>query len=312
MFITITLTTPVGSSVGPFDLFSNADSYAVAFDTNIPLSTLLSGYTIELPMGATIVRVQSVGVCTNYIDLPVDCTTTTTTTVAPTTTTTTTIVDDCNCITVSVLDTQLTSGGQDLYYILNSCSGGNIDINLNNTPGTEIGDSTYFGLCSSGPIIDLFKYGSEGSEFEGIEGMNITTNETPCSINNDCVPVTPTTTTTTTAPTTTTTTTTIAPTTTTTTTEAPFTFNSVLSVDDCSDQEGIATTIVAINQDDVIVGNQLQSTSGGSITDLGIGFYRMSNNLIDGNTYQIGNIQSSTYVVQVGNNGVISQITNCF
>lgn len=91
MFITITLTTSVGSSVGPFDLFSNADSYAVAFDTNIPLSTLLSGYTVELPVGATIVRVQSLGTCTNYIDLTVDCTTTTTTTtVAPTTTTTTT------------------------------------------------------------------------------------------------------------------------------------------------------------------------------------------------------------------------------
>lgn len=92
MFITITLTTSVGSLVGPFDLFSNADSYAVAFDTNISLSTLLSGYTVELPVGATIVRVQSIGTCTNYIDLTVDCTTTTTTTtVAPTTTTTTTV-----------------------------------------------------------------------------------------------------------------------------------------------------------------------------------------------------------------------------
>lgn len=212
MFITITLTTPVGSSVGPFDLFSNADSYVVPFDTNIPLSTLLSGYTVELPVGATIVRVQSLGTCTNYIDLPVNCTTTTTTTtvaptttttttitpttttttttVAPTTTTTTTVVD-CNCITVSALDTELTSGGQDLYYILNSCSGGNVDINLNDTPGIEFDGSTYFGLCSSSPISNLFKYGSGGTPFEAIEGMTVTSNETPCSENVDCVPVVP-------------------------------------------------------------------------------------------------------------------------
>jgi hypothetical protein len=191
MFITITLTTPLGSSVGPFDLFSNADSYVVPFDTNIPLSTLLSGYTVELPVGATIVRVQSLGTCTNYIDLPVNCTTTTTTTtIAPTTTTTTTVVD-CNCITVSALDTQLTSGGQDLYYILNSCSGGNIDINVVTTPGTQIDGSTYIGLCSSGPINNLFKYGSGGTPFVGIEGMTVTSNETPCSENVDCVPVVP-------------------------------------------------------------------------------------------------------------------------
>ena len=407
MFITITLTTPVGSSVGPFDLFSNADSYVVPFDTNIPLSTLLSGYTVELPVGATIVRVQSLGTCTNYIDLTVDCTTTTTTTtvapttttttsttlapttttttsttvapttttttsttVAPTTTTTSTTaqancvtnfgagmvpciggtLDDymeaevtlqnnvsvdttftmrvyyipgtplgncnntqstididvtvpagqntylvtcgeapfideggaticsfelidppfplctptttttttaasCNCITVDVLNTQLTDGGLDLYYILNDCGGGARDVNLASTIGTEVGNSTYFGLCSSGPINDLFKYGSGGTPFEGIEGMNITPNGTICTVDGDCLPVVPTTTTTTT----------IAPTTTTTTTRAPSpTTTTTTTVVDCNciTVSALDTQLTSGGQDLYYI---LNSCSGGNI-----------------------------------------------
>lgn len=72
MIVLITLTT-AGADVGPFDLFSNTDGYSVAFETGVSRSALLAGYTSSLvPNGTTIVRVQSVGVCTNYIDITID------------------------------------------------------------------------------------------------------------------------------------------------------------------------------------------------------------------------------------------------
>lgn len=149
-------------------------------------------------------------------------TTTTSTTLAPTTTTTTsTTAQVCNCLTVDVLNTQLTNGGLDLYYILNDCGGGSRDVNLATSIGTEIGGSTYFALCGNQTLSNLFKYGPSGSPFVGEPGMNVNGSGTVCNVDGDCSPVTPTTTTTTStsiAPTTTTTTSTsIAPTTTTTT-----------------------------------------------------------------------------------------------
>jgi hypothetical protein len=89
------------------------------------------------------------------------------------------------------------------------------------------------------------------------------------------------------------------------------TFNSVLAVDDCNDQTGIATTITDINDVDVIVGAQLVSTSGGNLTPLAAGVYRMSIGLIDGDTYNLGSITVSNYIVQVDNSGNITNITQC-
>jgi hypothetical protein len=81
--VLITLTT-AGADTGPFDLYSDADSYAAPFENNVPKSSLVSGYTSSLvPDLATIIRVQSDSVCTNYIDLTIITTTTTTTTAAP-------------------------------------------------------------------------------------------------------------------------------------------------------------------------------------------------------------------------------------
>ena len=125
-------------------------------------------------------------------------TTTTSTTVAPTTTTTTsTTAQVCNCLTVDVLNTQLTNGGLDLYYILNDCGGGSRDVNLAQTIGTEIGGSTYFALCGNPTLSNLFKYGPSGSPFVGEPGMNVNGSGTVCNVDGDCLPVTPTTTTTT-------------------------------------------------------------------------------------------------------------------
>jgi hypothetical protein len=78
--VLITLTT-AGADTGPFDLYSNADSYTSPFATGIAKATLVGGYTsIVVPDLATIIRVKSTSLCTNYVDLPISGTTTTTST----------------------------------------------------------------------------------------------------------------------------------------------------------------------------------------------------------------------------------------
>lgn len=81
MLIFLTLTT-AGADTGPFDLYTDADGYALPFDTGVPKSNLTTGYYISAPSGTTTVQVRSVGLCTNFIDiiLTVPSTTTTTTT----------------------------------------------------------------------------------------------------------------------------------------------------------------------------------------------------------------------------------------
>lgn len=102
MTVLIYLTT-AGAGTGPFSLYSNVDGYVTPFETGVPKVSLttLPGYTTALvPNGTTIIRVQSTGACTNYIDIVIGATTTTTTTsgaltttttASPTTTTTTTL-----------------------------------------------------------------------------------------------------------------------------------------------------------------------------------------------------------------------------
>ena len=91
MTVLITLTT-AGADSGPFDLYSNLDSYTSAFETGVSKTALLAGYSSALvPDYTTTIRIKSSGVCLNYIDVALESTTTTTTTiVGPTTTTTTT------------------------------------------------------------------------------------------------------------------------------------------------------------------------------------------------------------------------------
>ena len=91
MNVLITLTT-AGADTGPFNLYSNVDNYTTAFETNISKGILVAGYTSTVvPPGTSAIRVKSIGVCTNYVDITVTvpATTTTTTTAASTTTTTT-------------------------------------------------------------------------------------------------------------------------------------------------------------------------------------------------------------------------------
>jgi len=90
MTVLITLLV-AGTDTGPFDLYSDVDGYVSAFETGVSKAALLAGYSSSLvPNAATIIRVKSTGVCTNYTDISIITTTTTTTTGIPTTTTTTT------------------------------------------------------------------------------------------------------------------------------------------------------------------------------------------------------------------------------
>lgn len=88
--------TVAGANTGPlFNLFADTPTpeYSVAFATDVPKSTLLTGATYTVPNDATKVLVRNVGgVCDEDLELDiVVCeTTTTTTTQEPATTTTTT------------------------------------------------------------------------------------------------------------------------------------------------------------------------------------------------------------------------------
>lgn len=74
-----------GTDTGPFNLFSNADSFSAAFETGVSKASLLAGYYTFVPVGATTVRVKSASaLCTNFVDMGI--TTTSTTTEAPSTT----------------------------------------------------------------------------------------------------------------------------------------------------------------------------------------------------------------------------------
>lgn len=67
----ITFTT-IGTDAGPFNLYSNVDGYVSAFAVGVTRTQLLAGFaTTNLPIGSTIVRARSTGVCTNFFDIVV-------------------------------------------------------------------------------------------------------------------------------------------------------------------------------------------------------------------------------------------------
>ena len=124
--IQISLVIPAGSSVGPFDLYSDVDGYAVPFETGILASEFVApGYITTPPVGTDYVRVQSNGVtCKTFIELKNICqpttttttssststsTTTSTTTIPPTTTTTTTVPPTTTTTTSSSSTTTTTT-----------------------------------------------------------------------------------------------------------------------------------------------------------------------------------------------------------
>lgn len=65
----ITLTT-AGLDTGPFNIYSNLDNYTTPFEVNVTKASLLAGFsTSAIPTNTLSVRVKSLGVCSNFIDL---------------------------------------------------------------------------------------------------------------------------------------------------------------------------------------------------------------------------------------------------
>ena len=135
MTVLITLTV-AGTDTGPFDLYSDVDGYSSAFETGVSKAALLAGYSSALvPIGTTVIRVKSNGICINYIDLPLTTTTTTTTSTSSTTTTTTTAyAGNIFIINNTTTYSELTENTMPAWYLLsggctfpilngNSCSG---------------------------------------------------------------------------------------------------------------------------------------------------------------------------------------------
>jgi len=81
----------------------------------------------------------------------------------------------------------------------------------------------------------------------------------------------------------------------------------------CQDNSGVAISIIAEEQTNIVVGQTLYSTSGGTIELLALGFYRMSTQttLVDGNTYNISTILISNFYIQVDSGGQIISKINC-
>jgi hypothetical protein len=78
--MTVLITINSGFDAGPFDLYSDADSFSSPFETNVSREDLDAGYPSALvPDVATIIRAISTGDCVNQIDLEIGTTTTTTT-----------------------------------------------------------------------------------------------------------------------------------------------------------------------------------------------------------------------------------------
>jgi hypothetical protein len=94
MNVLVTLTI-AGTNTGPFNLYSNLDSFTTPFQTGVSKASLVSGLMVTtVPDGASTIRVKSTGTCTTSVDLfiagqPSTTTTTTTQYIGPSTSTTT-------------------------------------------------------------------------------------------------------------------------------------------------------------------------------------------------------------------------------
>lgn len=92
MTVLITLTA-AGLDTGHFNLYSDINGFTSSFESAVSRDDLLAGYSSDLvPDFTTVIKIKSNGLCTNFIDVPVDpLPITTTTTIEETTTTTTTV-----------------------------------------------------------------------------------------------------------------------------------------------------------------------------------------------------------------------------
>ena len=191
VFVQLTL---AGTDVGPFTIIPLPNPAIVWGVSRIDL---LYGQTYSVPDNTNIIRIQSTGICTNYIDLIIGTTTTTTTTTAIPGTTTTTSSTTTEYVPVEYWNTQ-----QSGYFCKNDC------------------EPPLYGTCLFYTVV-AHTYSSwvsqQDADNQALADIDLN-GQTWVNENATCQADPPPATTTTTSSTTTTTTTEVPPTTTTTTT----------------------------------------------------------------------------------------------
>lgn len=96
--------TIAGISTGPFDLYSDVNNFTDPFEEGVTRESLVDGYTSNLvPEGATQIKVQSLGACTNYIIIDIAVPTTSTTSTSTTSTSTSTSTSTTTTTTTAAL-----------------------------------------------------------------------------------------------------------------------------------------------------------------------------------------------------------------
>ena len=120
MTVLVTLTL-AGTDVGPFNLFSNVDGYTTAIATGVSRAALVAGYNLlNVPDNASVIRVQSTGTCTNFLDILLSGATTTTTTSTSTSTTTSTTTFTVPCLTGDTSAIASCSGGESALFTVSA------------------------------------------------------------------------------------------------------------------------------------------------------------------------------------------------
>jgi len=120
MTVLVTLTL-AGTDVGPFNLYSNVDGYTTALATGVSRTALVAGYNLlNVPDNASVIRVQSTGTCTNFLDILLSGATTTTTTSTSSTTTTSTTTFTVPCLTGDTSAVGSCAGGESALFTVSA------------------------------------------------------------------------------------------------------------------------------------------------------------------------------------------------
>lgn len=123
MTAVITLTI-AGADTGPFNIFSNVDNYVTAFETNISKTSLTQSFTSSnIPDATTIVRIKSMGACSNFIDI-----------ILPQ------VVTICNPSIITNVE-KISNTQMRVTFNLNNHVGSNIVIGYAYAPGNDAGQS---------------------------------------------------------------------------------------------------------------------------------------------------------------------------
>ncbi len=145
-----------GDNLGPFNLYSNVDGYVIPFEIGLAKVFLVEGYTsILVPTGTTIIKVNSTGICTNSISIPVTLlpitsttSTSTSTTIQPTTSTTSSTSTSTVVPTTTIAPTTSTSSTTSSTSTSTSTIAPTTSTSTTSTTTEVVLDCTLEGTCS--------------------------------------------------------------------------------------------------------------------------------------------------------------------